>query len=1030
MLRAYSEFLESTAGNAISSEPNTWTKLNTNVIKLPSDLPTPPLAMRRHILVYLPLIILLSLSISSRCQSDHQIQTLLQFKASLTDPLNNLQTWTANATSPCRFHGIRCDRKTGMVTDVSLSSMNLSGKISPAIGALPALARLELDSNSLSGNVPPELTNCTHLRFLNLSVNTLTGELPDLSPVMALDTIDIANNDFSGRFPAWVGNLSGLVYLSIGMNSYDQGVIPPSIGNLKNLTYLYMASSNLKGEIPDSIFELTKLETLDMSMNNLAGVIPAAIGNLQKLWKIELYGNNLTGELPPELGKLTGLREIDISRNQLSGGIPPEMAALKNFEVIQLYRNNFSGPIPAEWGELKFLTGFSAYENRFSGEFPANFGLFSPLNSFDISENAFTGPFPKHLCDGKNLEYLLALQNGFSGEVPDEYSACDSLQRFRINKNRFTGSLPAGLWGLPAVTIIDVSDNGFTGSISPAIGKAQNLNQLWLQNNRFDGEIPAEIGRLGQLQKLYLSNNSFSGEIPPEIGSLSQLTALHLEENALTGRLPAEIGGCVRLVEIDVSRNALAGPIPATLSSLSSLNSLNLSHNAITGVIPTQLQVLKLSSVDFSSNRLTGNVPPGLLVITGEAAFAGNPGLCVDGRSDLGVCKVGDGHHLARRSLVLVPVLVSAMVLLVAGILFVSYRSFKMEEMRKRRDIEHGGACGEQWKLESFHPLELDADEICAVGVAGGEENLIGSGGTGRVYRLAVKGGGDGGTVVAVKRLWKGNAARVMAAEMAILGKIRHRNILKLHACLSRGDLNFIVYEYMPRGNLYQALRRDGGDGKGGEMDWPRRRKVAIGAAKGIMYLHHDCTPAIIHRDIKSTNILLDDDYEAKIADFGIAKVVAGGNDDSAEFSCFAGTHGYLAPELAYSMKVTEKTDVYSFGVVLLELVTGRSPIDPAFGEGKDIVFWLSTKLAAESVDEVLDPRVAAAPATSAKDREDMIKVLKVAVLCTAKLPAGRPTMRDVVKMLTDAGGGPCSPRGLPPPLPVARACTRSKSCC
>ncbi|KAG8089439.1 hypothetical protein GUJ93_ZPchr0011g28186 [Zizania palustris] len=1000
-----------------SYEANTRTILNTNVIKLLSDLPAPFLEMRRQILVCFTLIILLSFSCNSSCQSDLQSQALLQFKASLTDPLNTLQTWT-NGNSPCRFVGVRCDAVAGMVTEISLSGMNLSGKISPAISGLPALTRLELDSNSLTGSVPPELSNCTQLRFLNLSCNGLTGELPDLSALAVLDTLDVANNDFSGRFPAWVGDLPSLVFLSVGVNGYDQGETPPSIGNLKNLTYLYMASCNLRGMIPESIFGLTALETLDMSSNNLAGGIPAAIGNLRALWKIELYKNNLTGELPPELGKLTKLREFDVSQNQLRGRIPAELAALKNFHVIQLYRNNLSGPIPVAWGDLRFLTSFSIYENHFSGEFPANFGRFSLLNSVDISENGFSGPFPRYLCQGKSLQYLLALQNGFSGELPKEYSACPSLQRFRINKNGFTGSLPAELWALPAATIIDVSDNGFTGNISPAIGKAQSLNQLWLQNNRLDGEIPVEIGRLGQLQKLYLSNNSFSGEIPPEIGSLSQLTALHLEENALTGRLPAEIGSCIRLVEIDVSRNALTGQIPATLSALSSLNSLNLSHNMITGTIPTQLQVLKLSSVDFSSNRLTGNVPPGLLVITGDEAFAGNPGLCVDGRSELGVCKAEDGNPdvLARRSLVLVPVLLSAMLLLVVGILFVSYRSFKLEELKKR-DMEQGDGCGDQWKLESFQPPELDADEICGVG----EENLIGSGGTGRVYRLALK--GDGGTVVAVKRLWKGDAARVMAAEMAILGKIRHRNILKLHACLSRGELNFIVYEYMPRGNLYQALRRERkGGGGGAELDWPRRCKVALGAAKGLMYLHHDCTPAVIHRDIKSTNILLDDDYEAKIADFGIAKVAA---EDSAEFSCFAGTHGYLAPELAYSLKVTEKTDVYSFGVVLLELITGRSPIDPAFGEDKDIVFWLSTKLAAESLDDVLDPHVAASASASAKDREDMIKVLKVAVLCTAKLPAGRPTMRDVVKMLTDAGAGPCSPRGKPPP---SRTCSKINS--
>nr|XP_034569045.1 receptor protein-tyrosine kinase CEPR2-like isoform X1 [Setaria viridis] len=1015
--------------NFRSPEPQTFRPApRTHVINIFRDLPTPHhLAMRAQILICL--ITLLSLFLGSTCQIGVETQALLQFKAGLNDPLNHLASWTnATITSPCRFFGVRCgDDGSGTVTEISLSNMNLSGGISPSIAALHGLTRLELDSNSLSGPVPAELGRCTRLRFLNLSYNALSGELPDLSSLAALEVLDVENNGFTGRFPAWVGNLTALTTLSVGLNGYDQGETPASIGNLKNLTYLYLAESGLTGAMPESIFGLAALETLDMSMNNLAGAIPAAIGNLRNLWKIELYKNNLTGELPPELGKLAKLREIDVSRNQISGGIPPAFAALKGFTVIQLYHNNLSGPIPEEWGELRSLTSFSIYENRFSGEFPANFGRFSPLNSVDISENGFTGPFPRFLCHGRNLQYLLALQNGFSGEFPEEYSSCTSLQRFRINKNQFTGDLPEGLWGLPAATIIDVSDNGFTGAMSPLIAQAQSLNQLWLQNNRLAGPIPPEIGRLGQVQKLYLSNNSFSGGIPAEIGRLSQLTALHLEENSLSGALPADIGGCARLVEIDVSRNKLTGPVPASLSLLTSLNSLNLSHNELAGPIPTSLQALKLSSVDFSSNRLTGDVPPGLRVIAGDQAFSGNPGLCVaGGRSELGACNVdGDRRDgLANKSAVLVPVLVSAALLLVAGILFVSYRSFKLEELRKRGDVECGG--GGQWKLESFHPLELDADEICGVG----EESLIGSGGTGRVYRLEVK--GRGGGVVAVKRLWKGNAARVMAVEMAILGKVRHRNILKLHACLSRGDLHFIVYEYMPRGNLHQALRREaaaaakgGGGGGRPELDWPRRRRVALGAAKGLMYLHHDCTPAVIHRDIKSTNILLDDDYEAKIADFGIAvaKAPADDSSDSAVSTCFAGTHGYLAPELAYSLKVTEKTDVYSYGVVLLELVTGRSPIDPGFGEGRDIVSWLSGKLATESLDGVLDPRVAAA--ATASEREDMLRVLRIAVLCTAKLPAGRPTMRDVVKMLTDAAGtGPCSPRGQPP----ARICS-NKSC-
>lgn len=986
------------------------------------------LAMRIYIQFCFHLIILCSLSIvAPTCQADLQTEALLQFKASLTDPLNHLQTWT-EATLPCRFLGIHCEGDT--VTEISLSSMNLSGRISPSISALRSLERLELDYNSLSGTVPKELINCTQLKFLNLSWNTLTGELPDFSSLTALTTLDVANNGFSGKFPAWVGAMPSLTYLSIGLNSnsYDPGKTPPSIGNLKNLTYLYLSSCSLTGEIPDSIFELTLLDTLDLSINNLVGRIPAAIGNLKKLYKIELYKNSLTGELPPELGKLTELREFDVSHNQLSGVMPPEFTALKNFEVIQLYRNNFSGNIPDSWGELRYLTSISIYENRFSGEFPAEFGRFSPLVSVDISESGFSGPFPRFLCSSRKLQFLLALQNGFSGEFPEDYGDCKSLQRFRINKNSFTGNIPEGIWGLPEATIIDVSDNGFTGEISPVIGRAGNLNQLSVQNNRLRGEIPRETGNLAQLQKLDLSNNSFSGAVPPELGNLAQLTSLHLERNALTGEIPGGIGGCGRLAEIDVSMNALSGPIPVELSLLMSLNSLNVSHNAINGVIPGELQALKLSSVDFSANRLTGNVPRGLLVIAGDEAFAGNPGLCVGGKSELGAycddSDDGNGGRSGRGSTrVLLPVLLSAMLLLIVGILFVSYRSFRLEESRKRRDMERGGGSGgwsEQWKLESFHPPELDADEICGVGVGddvgADTENLVGSGGTGRVYRLRLK--GAGGTTVAVKRLWKcGDAARVMAAEMAVLGVVRHRNILKLHACLSRGELNFIVYEYMPRGNLYQALQREAKGGEGWpELDWPRRLKIALGAAKGLMYLHHDCTPAVIHRDIKSTNILLDEDYEAKIADFGIARVAA---DDSSEISGFAGTHGYLAPELAYSLKVTEKTDVYSFGVVLLELVTGRSPIDAGFGEGKDIVFWLSSRLASESLDGVLDPRFAVA---SSSDKEEMFRMLKIGVLCTAKLPATRPTMRDVVRMLTDAGAGPCcSPRGRPP----GRSCSK-----
>ncbi|XP_048226959.1 receptor protein-tyrosine kinase CEPR2 isoform X2 [Ricinus communis] len=823
----------------------------------------------------------------------------------------------------------------------------------------------------------------------------MIGVLPDLSSLRNLEILDLTKNYFSGRFPAWVGNLTGLVALAIGQNEFDDGEIPESIGNLKNLTYLFLADAHLRGEIPESIFGLWELETLDISRNKISGHFPKSISKLKKLYKIELFLNNLTGEIPPELANLTLLREIDISSNQLYGKLPEGIGKLKNLVVFQMYNNRFSGELPAGFGQMHNLNGFSIYGNNFSGEFPANFGRFSPLNSFDISENQFSGSFPKFLCEGKKLQYLLALGNRFSGELSYSYAKCKTLERFRINNNMMSGQIPDGVWALPLVLLLDFSNNAFSGQISPNIGLSTSLTQLILQNNRFSGQLPSELGKLMNLQKLYLDNNSFSGEIPSEIGALKQLSSLHLVQNSLTGAIPSELGECARLVDLNLASNSLSGHIPHSFSLMTSLNSLNLSHNRLTGFIPEYLEKLKLSSIDLSGNQLSGSIPPFLLSMGGDRAFLGNKELCVDENSKnimnskVNICM---GKHSQDRTigdkLVLFSIIISALVIILVGLLLASYRNFINGKADGENDLE--ARRDTKWKLASFHQLDVDADEICNLE----EGNLIGSGGTGKVYRLELK---RSGCTVAVKQLWKGDYLKVSEAEMEILGKIRHRNILKLYASLLKGGSSYLVLEYMAKGNLFQALQRRIKDEKP-ELDWLQRYKIALGAAKGIAYLHHDCSPPIIHRDIKSSNILLDEDYEPKIADFGVAKLVEV-SYKGCDSSSVAGTHGYIAPEMAYTLKVTEKSDVYSFGVVLLELVTGRRPIEEAYGESKDIVYWVWTHLNdRENVIKVLDHEVA-----SESLQGDMIKVLKIAILCTTKLPNLRPNMREVVKMLVDA---------------------------
>lgn len=930
-----------------------------------------------------------------------EIQALLQFKSLLKDPMNHLESWKDSEDSPCGFAGITCVTSSGKVKEISLDNMSLSGAISPSISVLQSLTSLVLPSNALSGELPSQLSNCSSLKVLNLTGNNMVGNIPDLSALTNLEVLDLSLNYFSGDFPAWVGNLTGLVSLGLGFNDYNEGVIPESLGNLKNLTWSFLASSNLRGEIPESFFELSALETMDFSTNRISGLFPKSISKLRNLKKIELFVNNLTGEIPLGLANLTNLQEIDISQNKMYGKLPKEIGNLAHLVVFQLYDNNFSGELPAGFGDLRHLTGFSIYRNSFSGQFPPNLGRFSPLVSFDISENQFSGGFPKYLCESGNLQNLLALSNNFSGELPDSYSDCKTLHRFRINKNQMSGKIPAGAWGLPYAEIIDFSDNGFSGGISSDIMISTSLSQLILLNNRFSGKLPSELGMLKNLAKLYLNNNDFSGEIPSEFGTLQQLTSLHMENNSFTGLIPPALGQCTRLVDLNLAWNSLSGSIPHTLSLMSSLNSLNLSGNKLTGSIPEGLMKLKLSSMDFSDNDLTGRVPNDLLTMGGDRAFLGNKGLCISQNSrtqmnkEMKICVGKHGHRqLMDSKLVLFIIILSSIVVLLSALLFVSYRNFKLNESCNENDLEGEKEIDKKWKFESFHPVEFDAEEICNLD----EDNLIGSGGTGKVYRLDLK--KNGGTV-AVKQLWKGNEVKLLAAEMGILGKIRHRNILKLYACLMKSWSSYLVFEYMANGNLFEALHRQIKGGRP-ELDWYQRYRIALGAAKGMAYLHHDCSPPVIHRDIKSTNILLDEDYEPKIADFGVAKT-AGKTPGVSSSDCFAGTHGYLAPELAYTAKVTEKSDVYSFGVVLLELVTGRKPIEEEYGEGKDIVYWVLTHLSdLESVLKVLDPKVVSGPV-----QDYMVKVLKVAIHCTTKLPSLRPSMRDVVKMLVDAD--PCA---------------------
>uniref|UniRef100_A0A0V0IF02 non-specific serine/threonine protein kinase n=1 Tax=Solanum chacoense TaxID=4108 RepID=A0A0V0IF02_SOLCH len=269
--------------------------------------------------------------------------------------------------------------------------------------------------------------------------------------------------------------------------------------------------------------------------------------------------------------------------------------------------------------------------------------------------------------------------------------------------------------------------------------------------------------------------------------------------------------------------------------------------------------------------------------------------------------------------------------------------------------------------------------------------NVIGRGGAGIVYHGKM----PNGVEIAVKKLLGfGNNSHDhgFRAEIRTLGNIRHRNIVRLVAFCSNKETNLLVYEYMRNGSLGEALHGK----KGGFLSWNLRYKIAIEAAKGLCYLHHDCSPLIVHRDVKSNNILLNSNFEAHVADFGLAKFLVDGGASEC-MSAVAGSYGYIAPEYAYTLRVDEKSDVYSFGVVLLELITGRRPVGE-FGDGVDIVQWSKkvTNCKREQVTHIVDPRLTTVP------EDEAMHLFFISMLCIQENSIERPTMREVIQMLSE----------------------------
>lgn len=946
-------------------------------------------------------------------------QDLLQVKLGLDDPNNALANWKPNDSTPCNWTGITCSTISGTggkpsVTAVDLHGLDLARPFPAALCRLPnlsflslslnyinstlldsyllpcpALTHLDLSQNFLIGSLPSSLSSLPLLRYVDLSGNNFTGAIPpSFALFRSLQILSLTANLLNETIPTFLGNISTLRQLNLAYNPFAPGLIPFSLANLSNLETIWLAGCGLIGQIPPTLGRLEKLTNLDLSSNFLTGSIPDTLSGLAAVVQIELYNNSLTGNFPAGLSNLTALSRIDAAMNLLSGPIPDDVFSIPILESLHLYQNTLNGSLPATAGKAGKLLELRIFSNHLSGSLPTDLGTNSPLMFLDLSDNLLTGEISKGICDRGMLQEILLIDNHLFGSLPEGLGHCRSLTRVRLANNRLSGEVPAGMWALPHVSILELTDNSFSGGIAPNIAGATNLSKLLIAGNQFSGNIPARIGSLSKLYEFSASDNRLTGTLPESVGLLAELGQLDLHNNSLSGELLTGIQFWRKLTKLNLADNDFSGRIPLELGNLPVLNYLDLSGNVLSGDIPIQLQNLKLNQFNLSNNLLSGPIPPMFHNELYKSSFLGNPGLCGDLN---GLCSSSAGNRHGRSKfywLLRAIFMFAAMVFIVGlGLFYCKYRNVK----RGKKMMDKS-----KWTLTSFHKLGFSDYEILD---SLDEDNVIGSGASGKVYKVVL----GNSEAVAVKKLWKTKSLKndgishdeaaydAFESEVATLGKIRHKNIVKLWCCCSHRDCKLLVYEYMPNGSLGDLLHSS----KAGLLDWPTRFKIALDAAEGLCYLHHDCVPPIVHRDVKSNNILLDAEFAAKVSDFGVAKVVDAIGKGPQSMSVIAGSCGYIAPEYAYTLRVNEKSDIYSFGVVILELITGKPPVGPEFGE-KDLVKWVCSNIQQKGEESVIDSKL------DICYRAEIVKVLHIGLHCTSNLPINRPSMRRVVKMLVE----------------------------
>ncbi|CAN1278337.1 Leucine-rich repeat receptor protein kinase HPCA1 [Linum perenne] len=849
-----------------------------------------------------------------------------------------------------------------------------------------------------------------------------------------VSALGLSSMGLKGKLSGDIGGLTELRSLDLSYNRDLVGPLTPRLGDLQNLNNLIMVGCGFSGGIPDELGSLSELSFLALNSNNLTGRIPPSIGNLSKLYWLDLADNQLTGPIPVSTSKTPGLdlllkaKHFHFNKNQLSGPIPPKLFRPDMVLIHVLFDGNkLNGTIPATLGLVPTIEVLRLDRNALTGRIPLNLNNLLNINELNLAHNRLTGSLP-NLTGMNNLNYLDLSNNFFEpSEAPSWFSTLPSLTTLVMEHGSLQGPLPPTVFSFPQIQQVLLSNNAFNGTLTMGDTISPQLQLVDLQNN----QISSATLTAGYTNTLILVGN-------PVCTALSNTNYCQIERQQSSKVYSTSLANCgTKICTADQKLSPQScecaypyegtlyfrGPAFRDLTDVNTFHALEMSLWVKLGLTPgsVSLQNPIFNSDDYLQVQL-GLFPPTSAGKYFNRSEIQRIGFDLSNQTYKPPSEFGPyyfiaapypfpgvhgGAAISRGVIAGIASGCAFLVLCLVGVAIYAIRQKKRAEKAivfskpfaswaagSRKD--HSGGSGAP-QLKGARWFSYDELKKCTSNFSGSNE--IGSGGYGKVYRGML----SDGQLVAIKRARQGSlqGGQEFKTEIELLSRVHHKNLLALIGfCFEQGE-QMLVYEFMPNGTLKESLT-----GKSGiHLDWRRRLRIALGSARGLAYLHELANPPIIHRDIKSTNILLDENLSAKVADFGLSKLVSDSTKGHVSTQV-KGTLGYLDPEYYMSQQLTEKSDVYSFGVVVLELVTAKQPIE----KGKYIVRQVRMKMIPEAgaeaeeedqyycgLKDMIDPTIVAEVATAGTT---LRRVLDLAMQCVEESAEDRPTMSQVVKTI------------------------------